>query len=51
MAGLSEDEQKRFEGSGRTMKIIKVSSVKETNENEIAKLLKLVWEKQEAKPE
>ena len=51
MAGLSEDEQKRFEGSGRTMKIIKVSSVKEKNENEIAKLLKLVGEKQEAKPE
>jgi hypothetical protein len=49
MEGFSEDEQKRFEGSGKTMKIIKVSSLKEIEENEIVDLMKLVWEKQEAK--
>ena len=51
MEGLSEDEQKRFEGSGKTMKSIKVSSVQEINENEIAEKLKLVWERQKAKME
>ena len=42
MEGLSEDEQKRFEGSGKTMKIIKISFIKEINETEIAELLRLV---------
>ena len=42
MEGLSEDEQKRFEGSGKTMKVIKISSIKEINESEIVELLRLV---------
>jgi hypothetical protein len=42
MEGLSEDDQKRFEGSGKTMKIIKISSIKEINESEIVELLRLV---------
>ena len=49
MEGLSEDERKHFEGSGKTMKTISVSSVQEMNEKEIVENLKLVWEKQEAK--
>jgi hypothetical protein len=48
MEGLSEDEKNRFEGSGKTMKIIKFSSIHEINEVELTKLLRLVWEKQEA---
>jgi len=51
MRGLSEDEQKRFEGSGKTMKTIKVSSIKEISENEIVELLRFVRERQEAKTE
>jgi uncharacterized protein YdhG (YjbR/CyaY superfamily) len=43
MGGLSECEQKRFEGSGKTMKIIRVSSVREIDESEIVGLLTLVW--------
>jgi uncharacterized protein YdhG (YjbR/CyaY superfamily) len=49
--GLSEDEQNRFEGSGKTMKIIQVNSTKEIHKNEIVDLFKLVWERQEAKTE
>jgi hypothetical protein len=41
---LSEVEQKRFEGSGKTMKHIKIRALNEINENEIVELLKLVWE-------
>jgi hypothetical protein len=47
--GLSRDDQQSFEGSGKTMKIIKVSSVEEISEKEIVKRLKLVWGRQEAK--
>ena len=49
LEGLSKEEQRIFEGSGKTMRHIKISSLKEINEKEIVKLLKLVWEKQEAK--
>ena len=49
MEGLSEDEKKRFEGSGKTMKIIKFSSIQEIDQTEIANLLRLVWERQESK--
>jgi hypothetical protein len=45
MKGLSMEEQKPFEGSGKTMKHIKIRSLKEINEKRIAELLKLVWEK------
>jgi hypothetical protein len=45
--GLLKEEQKSFEGSGKTMKHIKIHSLQEINENKITKLLKLIWEKQE----
>ncbi len=47
--GLSDDEQKRFEGSGKTMKIIEVSSIQEIDEKKVAELIKLVWERHESK--
>ena len=43
---LSIDEQKRFRGSGKTMKIIEISSIKEVDKNKIVELLNLVWERQ-----
>jgi hypothetical protein len=49
MEGLSDDEKKRFEGSGKTMKILKFSSIQEIDENEISEKLKLVSERQKAK--
>jgi uncharacterized protein YdhG (YjbR/CyaY superfamily) len=49
MEGLSEAEKKRFEGSGKTMKILKFSSIQEIDEIEIANLLILVWGRQESK--
>ena len=45
MKGLSKEEQKRFEGSGKTMKTIRVSSIKEINEDQLVELLRLVHEK------
>jgi hypothetical protein len=48
MEGLSQDEKKLFEGSGKTMKIIKFSSIQKIDETEIANLLRLVWERQES---
>jgi hypothetical protein len=45
LKGLSKNEQKLFEGSGKTMKHIKVYSVKEIDEKKIITLLKLVKEK------
>ena len=45
MRGLSKDEQERFEGSGKTMKTIRVSSIKEINEDQLVELLRLVHEK------
>ena len=47
LKGLSKEEQKGFEGSGKTMKHIKIYSLREINEDKIADLLKLIWEKQE----
>jgi uncharacterized protein YdhG (YjbR/CyaY superfamily) len=47
--GLSEAEKKRFEGSGKTMKIIKFSSIQEIDETDITNLLRLVWVRQESK--
>jgi hypothetical protein len=40
--GLTEDEKGLFTGTGKTMKHIKVFSLKEINEEEIVKLLKVV---------
>ena len=45
LKGLSKEEQELFEGSGKTMKHIKVYSLKDIDENKIVKLLKLVYEK------
>lgn len=43
--GLSKKEQALFEGSGKTMRHIKIHSLKEINEKKIVKLLKLVDKK------
>ncbi|AKB84522.1 DUF1801 domain-containing protein [Methanococcoides methylutens] len=40
--GLSEEEKKLFEGTGKTMKHIKIFSPEEINEEKIVKLLKVV---------
>ncbi len=40
--GLSTEEMALFEGSGKTMKHIKINSMNEINENKIVKLLKLI---------
>ena len=40
--GLSEEEMKLFEGTGKTMKHIKIFSPEEINEEKIVKLLKVV---------
>jgi len=45
LKGLSKKEQELFEGSGKTMKHIKVYSLKELDEEKIVKLIKLVKEK------
>ena len=49
MDGLSEGEKKRFEGSGKTMKILRFGSIQEIDGTEIANFLRLVWGRQEAK--
>ena len=45
LKGLTEEEIKFFEGTGKTMKHIKVYSLKNIDEEKIVKLLKLVNEK------
>ena len=45
MKGLSKDERERFEGSGKTMKTIGISSIKEINEDRLVELLRLVHER------
>ena len=42
LKGLSKKEQELFEGSGKTMKHIKVYSLKEIDDKRIIKLLKVV---------
>ena len=42
LKGLSKKEQELFEGSGKTMKHIKIHSLKEIDEKKIVKLLKVV---------
>lgn len=42
LKGLSKEEQELFEGSGKTMKHIKIHSVKDIDEEKIVKLLKLI---------
>jgi len=45
LKGLSKKEQEFFEGSGKTMRHIKIYSLKDIDEKKIIKLLKMVWEK------
>lgn len=45
LKGLSKEEQKRFEDSGKATKHIKIRSLEEINQKEIVDLLKMVWEK------
>jgi|SRR6056297_15166 len=43
--GLSKEEEKLFEGSGKTMKHIKIRLIRDIDEEKIVKLLKLVAKK------
>lgn len=45
LKGLSKKEQELFEGSGKTMKHIKIHSLDEIDERKIVKLLRLVKKK------
>jgi hypothetical protein len=45
LKGLTKKEQDLFEGTGKTMKHIKVFSLEEIDEEKIIKLIKLVKEK------
>jgi len=45
IGGLSKEELALFQGSGKTMRHIKVHSLKELDEEKIAKLIKLVNKK------
>jgi len=42
---LTSDEMKLFEGTGKTMRHIKINTIKDINEENIIKLLKMVSEK------
>ncbi len=44
--GLSKEEQSLFEGSGKTMKHIKVKSLNEIDKNRIGRLLEMVRNKE-----
>lgn len=43
--GLDEREIALFEGSGRTMRHIKIKSLKDIDEEKLVKMIKLVYEK------
>lgn len=45
LRGLSKEEQKLFQGSGKTMRHVEIRCLKEINENKVAELLELVWKK------
>ncbi|MFC1941257.1 DUF1801 domain-containing protein [Chloroflexota bacterium] len=45
LKGLSREETELFEGGGKTMKHIKISSLNEIDETKIVKLLKVVKDK------
>ena len=47
MSKLSKEEEQLFDGSGKTMKVLSITSLDEINEQKIGKLLKLVWDKHE----
>ena len=48
--GLSEEEISLFEGSGKTMRHIKIHSLEEIDEKKLEKLIKLVDKKTTCKP-
>lgn len=50
VSGLEKKELELFEGSGKTMRHIKISSLKEFDEKTLTKLLKLVNRKAVCKP-
>jgi hypothetical protein len=45
LKGLSKNEQELFEGSGKTMRHIKIFSLEDIDEKKIVKLLRMVGEK------
>ena len=49
LKGLSKEEQDMFEGSGKTMKHLKIGSLADIDEKKIVDLLKLVWQKNKQK--
>jgi hypothetical protein len=50
ITGLNKEEVSRFEGSGKTMRHIKISTVEEIDEPYLFKLIKLVDKKATCKP-
>ena len=50
ITGLSKEEIKLFEGSGKTMRHIKIHSLEDIEEKNLIKLIKLVDEKAVCKP-
>jgi hypothetical protein len=48
--GLSEDEIRLFEGSGKTMRHIKIPTVEDIDKNRLVKLIELVDKKAICKP-
>ena len=47
MANLSKEEEQLFDGSGKTMKVLSITSLNDVDEQKILRLLKLVWDKHE----
>jgi uncharacterized protein YdhG (YjbR/CyaY superfamily) len=45
LQGLSEEEQKLLEGSGKTMKHIEIRSIEELKKKRVAELLKLAFKR------
>jgi uncharacterized protein YdhG (YjbR/CyaY superfamily) len=50
VTGLSEDEISMFEGSGKTMKHIKIPTLESIEKNRLAKMIELVDKKTICKP-
>ena len=50
VTGLSEDEISMFEGSGKTMKHIKIPTLESIEENRLVKMIELVDKKAICKP-
>lgn len=50
VGGLSKDEIKFFEGSGKSMRHIKIDSPDEIDQKNLVKLIKLVYKKTDCKP-